>query len=409
MPSALTRTLRLLPLLFLLTACTAHRHTMGDPESPYSPPRPPKVGDILHLPTGLYVTEEQMLRAAVDARIVYLGETHDNPASHRQELLLLQALDRHYPGKVALGMEMFTPAQQQTLDAWTAGKLTEKEFLKQSRWYDVWRMDFDYYRELLSFARDRKIPVIGLNAQKDLVKALGQWNIAELPPELRERVPEMDMADPYQRAMTEAIFADHSHGGGQVEGFHRVQTLWDETMAENIARFLRVHPDTHMLVVAGGNHVRYGFGIPRRVFRRLPDSYVLVGSHEIEIPEDKKDRLMDVEQPPFPMPPYHFVAYSRYEDLGKENVALGVMLTDKDGSVAVEGVLPGSAAEKAGVRKEDIILSLDGEPVTESFDVVYAVKQKKPGDRGKLNLRRGGEEVALEVTFTAPPAGPHGR
>ena len=76
-----------------------------------------------------------MLAAASDARIVYVGETHDNPASHRQELAVLQALDRRYPGGAALGMEMFTPAQQEVLDRWSAGELTEKEFLKTVRVY----------------------------------------------------------------------------------------------------------------------------------------------------------------------------------------------------------------------------------------------------------------------------------
>ncbi len=152
---------------------------------------------------------------------------------------------------------------------------------------------------------------------RSLVKAVGQAPVAELSAEEQAAVPELDLTDPYQKALTESIYGGHAHGGGNLEGFLRVQTLWDETMAANIAGYLQGRESVRMVVVAGGNHIRYGFGIPRRVFRRLPTSYSLVGSAEIEIPEDKKDRLMDVETPSFPMVPYDFIVYSRYEESGE--------------------------------------------------------------------------------------------
>ncbi|HEY7746735.1 MAG TPA: ChaN family lipoprotein, partial [Desulfuromonadales bacterium] len=343
----------LLPLLALPLAagCALGPQLSGNPEAPYPPARPPAVGDILHIPTGYYVSEEQMLAVATDARIVYVGETHDNPASHRLELTLLRAMAERYPGGVALGMEMFTPDQQETLDRWVSGELTEKEFLKQSRWQEQWQMDFEYYQPLLAFARERHIPVIGLNAPKSLVKSTAREDLGELSDEERRRLPEMDREDPYHGAFVTAMYSDHGHGNSGLEGFRRVQTLWDETMAESITRYL-VSPagnTRRMVVVAGGNHIRHGFGIPRRVFRRLPTSYILIGSKELDIPEDKRDRLMDVEVPRFPMPPYDFLAFTEYEDLARTGVRLGVMLEEAEGKVRVKAVLPNSAAEAAGL------------------------------------------------------------
>jgi uncharacterized iron-regulated protein len=401
-------------LLLALTACVSKPMTLT-PENPYPLTSPPEVGQIIHLPTGTLVTEAQMLNVVSGARIVYVGETHDNPASHRLQLILLREMAERYPGQVALGMEMFTPAQQETLDRWSAGELSEKAFLKQSDWYRAWRMDFDYYRDLLEFARDRHLPVVGLNADKSLVAAVRQKNLDELSDQERRQLPEMDLSDPYQRALVEAILGDHGkvemHGRIPLEGFHRVQTLWDETMAANVARYLADPGREHhrMLVVAGGNHIRHGFGIPRRVFRRLPTSYALVGSNEIVIPDDKKDRLMDVRKPDYPMPAYDFLLFTEYEDLGKEEVKLGVVLSDDQDGVGIEGVLPGSAAAAAGLEKGDTILAIDDLPVTENFDLIYEVKQRKPGDRAILHVRRGDEEFTVEVEFVAPPAGgPHG-
>lgn len=393
-----------------LTACTMSHAPIGNPEVPYPPTRPPQVGDILHIPTGTDVNEAEMLAAATDAHIVYVGETHDNPASHRLQLAVIEAMVERWPGQVSLGMEMFTRKQQPILDRWVAGELSEKTFLKESAWHAVWSMDFALYRDLLNYARDHRIPVIGLNAEKDLIKAVGRNDPSEFPEEERTRLPEMDLTDPYQTAMVDAIYGGHASGDNRLAGFQRVQTLWDETMAETIANHLLTCLDgsRRMVVLAGGNHVRYGFGIPRRVFRRLPTSYVLVGGYEIEVPDSKKDRLMDVEMPHFPMAPYDYMVFTAYEDLPGERVKLGVRMEEKDGKVVASEVVPGSTADKGGVKAGDIILALDDEPVVESFDLVYAVGLRKKGDKAMLEVERGGEKLKLGLDFQPlPPMGPH--
>jgi len=400
--------------LFAMTACApAGKQFMGDPENPYPLLSPPKVGDIVHLPTGTLVSSAQMMSIAGDARVVYVGETHDNPASHRLELETLRALEQRHPGKVALGMEMFTRSQQPVLDRWVAGELDEKSFLKASRWFDNWKMDFAYYRDLLIFARDRHIPVLALNAEKSLVQAVRSKTPEELSAEEKAQMPELDQSDPYQRAMTEGIFGGHSHGKMHMEGFLRAQTLWDETMAESAARYLASPEgkDRHLLVVAGGNHVSYGFGIPRRVFRRLPTSYVTIGGNEVVISREKEPEMMDVEMPDFPSVPYDFLVHFAYEELPKSGVLLGVMFEPdpKGRGLQVKNVVPDSNAARAGVQQGDLLLSLDGDPLLESIDLVYAVKQKHAGDRGTLKVERQGETLTLDVVFQESEPHQHGK
>ncbi len=410
MPEAMKLTRLLLSVLFTLGlgAC-ASPQLPKTAEMPYPLSRPPLVGEILHLPTGTLVSESQMLQMATDTRIVYVGETHDNPASHRLQLGVLKAMAERYPGKVALGMEMLTPAQQQVLDRWVAGELSEKDFLKESEWYTVWRHDYELYRDLFEFARDHAIPVIGLNAEKRLVRSLGAGSAEALTEEEQAKIPVLDLDDPYQKAMTRAFFGGHPHGDSDFEGFHRTQTLWDETMASNVAAYLGSgeKTDRRMVVIAGGNHVRYGFGIPRRVFRRLPVSYTIIGDENIVIPESKRDRLMHIELPSFPMPPSEFVVFTEYEDLGIERVTLGIAFEDSEGVVTITGVLPGSNAERAGLAKGDILKSFDGEAVADGFDVIYPVKQKRPGDPARLVIERDGAELEIGVEFEAPAAGGH--
>jgi uncharacterized iron-regulated protein len=390
--------------LFALSACSpVGKQLLGDPQNPYPLQAPPKIGDIVHLPTGVPVSQAQMLAIAADARIVYLGETHDNPASHRLEVEVLEALAERRPGRQALGMEMFNRAQQPVLDRWVAGLLDEKAFLRESRWFENWGMDFGYYRDLLNLARDRKIPVIALNAEKSMVAALRGKTPEQLSAGDRALLPQLDLTDPYYRDMVTAILGDSRHKGMQPDAFVRIQTLWDETMAESAVRYLSspAGEDRHLLVVAGGSHVQSGFGIPRRVFRRLPVSYVLIGGREIDIPADKRDRLLDVDVPDFPLVPYDFVVYLAYEDLPKMGVTLGVMIEPASAGrgLAVKAMVPDSDAERAGLRPGDLLVAIDGEALTDTIDLLYAMKQKQPGAHGLLQVERQGQTLNVDVLF----------
>jgi len=390
----------------ILSACVTPAPPLGRAELPYPPDPPPQVGDILHLATGVRVELSQMLGIAGDSRLVYVGETHDNPAAHRLQFEVLQGISQRHPGAVAFGMEMFTPAQQPVLDRWSAGELDEKQFLREVDWYGTWMGDFDYYRDLLLFAREHHIPVVGLNADKKTKMAVSRhWD--ELSEEERAALPELDLSDPYHTAMVKAIYGGHVRGDGKLAGFARVQALWDETMAENIVAFLRSPrgQGKQMIVFAGGNHVRFGFGIPRRVFRRLPLSYTLIGSKEIEIPADKQDRLMDVDLPDYPMRPYDFLVYTRYEDLPTEKVKLGVQFEPREDGpgLKVIDIVKGSSAATAGLQTGDILLRFDDEPLKDSFDLIYAVGQKKAGDRSVLTVLRDNDEQTIEVVLQPLP------
>ena len=392
-------------MTLLLGACAPQTPLLGDPQLPYPPPTQPQIGEILHLRTGYFVSAAAMLAAATDSRIVYAAETHDNPASHRVQLDLLQALVQRYPGRTAVAMEMFTPAQQEVLDAWLANAIDEKAFLKS--WYSSWKMDFAYYRDILNYCREAGIPVLGINAEKALVQAVGRKDFATLAAEDQARLPAtLDLNDPYHQALTAAIFGGHLQGK-QLDGFQRVQTLWDETMAGNIVRFLSSPPGDafHLLVLAGGNHVRNGFGIPRRVFRQLPLSYTLIGNEELEVSEAKKKEVyMDVTLPNFPMPAYDYLVYTRYEELEKtEEVKLGIMFEEKEGKIVVSGILPNGSAALAGVQEGDVLRSLDGEALVESFDLIYALKQKKIGNKGQLTVEREGVMMALDLIYAVAP------
>ncbi len=408
--SMILRNALLFVLALVLGACGGG--PQWNAELPYPPEASPGVGDILHLPTGYYVDEDRMLANVSGQSLVYVGEMHDNPASHRLELTVLTAMHRRHPGKVALGMEMFTRSQQNILDRWVAGELSEKEFLKESRWFtEGWSFAFDYYRDILEYCRDNAIPVVALNVDKELARQVSMTELSEMTAEQRALLPEMDFDDPYQRAMVEAMVAGHDAGTPMLESFHRRQTLWDETMAQSVADYLQDRPDMHMMVMAGSWHVEYGFGIPRRVFRRLPLPYAIIGSQVVKVAEGREPRLMDVTLPGFPMPEADYLVSLEYEPPVAKGMRLGVLLDDADDEpgVRLAGVMPGSVAHTAGLRKGERIIGFDGEVVLENFDIIYAVKNKREGDTANLVVAGDDGERTVEVTFVANKDSHHGK
>jgi serine protease Do len=85
---------------------------------------------------------------------------------------------------------------------------------------------------------------------------------------------------------------------------------------------------------------------------------------------------------------------------------IGVMLTQKDGPVQIEQVLPQGPAEKAGLKVNDIITRVNGDPVQDIVDLVELVHRHRVGETIKLGILRGQEtlEIPVQPAKLAVPA-----
>ena len=391
----------------LLAGCAASARTSLRPpgEIPYPPKDEAKPDEIYHLPTGLRVSFEGMMDMVSGARLVCVGETHDNMNAHRVELMVIRELARRSPGKIAVGMEMFREPQQDALDRWTKGELSELEFLKASKWHENWGSDFRYYKDILEFARDNRIDVIALNPPKELEREVSETGLDNVPADLAARLPVTAPPDPYQRAMMKAVYGAHLPSEGMFDAFFRVQVLWEESMASRVVDYLRSPrgEGKKIVTLTGGWHVRYGFGLPKKALRRMPMDYAIILPDEIDIPEDKADQQMDVDLPQVPLLPGDFAWMVRYEDLEKDKVRMGVRIAAKEGAVVVEGVEDGSPAAKAGIVAGDVIVSFDGQPVRDLADVFYLVGAKREGDKAAVVVRQDGADRTRDLTFFKMP------
>jgi uncharacterized iron-regulated protein len=235
---------------------------------------------------GAAVSPGAMLDALAAADVVFLGEQHDDPATHRLQLAVLEELARRGRA-VTLSLEMFERDVQPALDAYLAGRVSEADFLAGARPWPNYATD---YRPLVELARARGWPVVAANVPRPYAAAVARGGLAALDtlPPARRAHAAADVrcpADAYRRKFAATMSGGGMHGApaadtaaaaAMLERIYQAQCLKDETMAESVVGALaRGRTVVH---VTGAFHSDERLGTVSRVLRRRPEARVLVVS-----------------------------------------------------------------------------------------------------------------------------------
>lgn len=86
-------------------------------------------------------------------------------------------------------------------------------------------------------------------------------------------------------------------------------------------------------------------------------------------------------------------------------IAESFSLVQKSGAI-VAGVLQGGPADKAGIKPGDILMSIDGEDITDTTKLLNVVAQIKPGTPAKVHVVRKGKELDVTVVIGKRPPPP---
>ncbi len=324
-----------------------------------------------------------------DRDAVFVGEMHTAYSHHVMQYEIIRRLfDRK--GSLVIGMEMFQSPFQEFLDAYIRGEIDEKEFLKKSEYFTRWKFDYTLYRDIFHFAREKGIPVIALNLKKEIIEKVSKEGIDALTEEECAEIPsDLDMTNMDYRRSMKSVFRQHAtRGDKDFENFFQSQILWDETMAHNTVRAMERYPDTQVVVLAGNGHLRYSWGIPDRV-RRLSgaSTAVILNGGGNDISESLADYILfppHIDTPPSPK--------------------FGVYLSERDGAVRIDKVIDGSPADKAGLKKDDTIVSIDGGGIEDIPDLKISLLDRKKGDVVSVIIVRprfilDDKEIKLDVTL----------
>lgn len=85
----------------------------------------------------------------------------------------------------------------------------------------------------------------------------------------------------------------------------------------------------------------------------------------------------------------------------EDRAMLGVTTEKKDEGVAIIEITKESAAEKAGLKKGDIITSIDGKKIEDPDDLSKAIRDHKPGDKVAVSFIRDKKEQKITAELTS--------
>ncbi len=348
-----------------------------------------KPGDILETRTGQVISPEVLLDQLTEARVVYLGETHTRLEDHHiQERILEGLFDRHPSLVVAL--EMFPREVQPQLDRFSKGEWTEEEFLRHVHWEENWGFPFRLYRPMVLFAREKRLPLVGLNAPREVVNKISHQGLAALTREERIRVAEtFDQTDQEHREQVLEEYERHVKGDiRDFEAFYEAQLAWEETMAETLVQTLKAVPETTRVVVLIGNgHIWQGRGVPLSAWRRLDHRFRTI----MPLPVDYSLRRLE------PAPADYIWITPVPEEIHRPRLGITIETLPEEGGIVLREVVPGGKAEQYGFKKGDLILAIDGTPVMNLEDFHRSLSNTAPTKR--FRIQRNGTEMEITVDW----------
>jgi uncharacterized iron-regulated protein len=235
------------------------------------------------------------------ADVIFVGEQHDDPQTHRVEHALLERLHPIFGSHLTLGMEMFERDQQASLDRYLSGGMDAAAFGKAVKLWPNYETD---YRPLVEFAKTHQVPVIGTNAPQRMVRQVGKEGLsllAKLLPEEKKTVASFVLApegDEYHRRFADVIGEGHGEGeamdAGMIRRFYEAQCLRDDTMAETISR--QREKGQTVLHINGAFHSDHGYGTVARLrWRRPLDTHALISVIPVRNREDRAIALKTTE------------------------------------------------------------------------------------------------------------------
>lgn len=351
-------------------------------------------GQLYSARKGKPVSFEAMVREMKKARLVHLGETHDDLDMHEMQFRVIEALYRQDPN-LAIGLEQVTVDLQPVLDRWVAGELEEESFLREIKWYVTWSFNYGYYRKIFDFAREHQLPIFALNAPRNLITKVRMQGYEALSEEEKQIIPPLDLTNKEHRLLIRTIFESEeippqmkgANLDSMFEALYRAQVAWDETMGRNAVRAAEA-TGRRVVVLAGSGHMLYGLGLNlrARLLSSLPQITVigvqLAEGKSLKISRGLADFVYGVRAKDYPAHPAVSINLKKVD--GLNNLVVAARPTEP-------------LARAAGLERGDVVLSVDGKEVLEVNDLRMILAGFTWGEEVKIKVLRTGEVLTLNL------------
>jgi uncharacterized iron-regulated protein len=206
--------------------------------------------------------------AAADAQVIYLGEQHDNPAHHRHQRAVLEALLAEGV-RPSVAFEMLSAGQQPVVDAALAERPTEAQLAERLGWREAGWPDFSMYWPLFELALRDRLPILALDLDRAVTRGIVRDGLAAAGPDA-DRLRSLLPADAAREADIHRVIVEAHCGLLPAERVPRMVEAWHARnvgMARRIAG--AVDDGRRVAVIVGRGHQAPG-GLPDQLAALRP-------------------------------------------------------------------------------------------------------------------------------------------
>lgn len=230
--------------------------------------------------SGKALNAAQLAQRLKKYDVVFFGEYHDQGEIHAAELELLQAMHKVQSSRLGLSLEMFEADNQERLDTYLAGAMSEEDFLASSRPWPNYSTD---YAPLMKVAYDTGMPVVAANVPRFLAAHVAKngGSTDGIDTQYTKWLPKHTYAP-------EGAYKDKFYGQmnspeapmkmppARLAAVYAAQCLKDDKMAESIAAFTDLHPAIQLLHINGCFHSDAHLGTVQKLEALRPKLKVAV-------------------------------------------------------------------------------------------------------------------------------------
>lgn len=353
---------------------------------------------IMNTAAGDLVKLQDIIDQNMDTDVFIIGEAHDNYQCHTFQRDFIEALYKKHP-KIIVGFEFFWREDDDSLEQWRQGNITEDELIKRTGWYERSGQPYGYTRLIMDIIKENKIKTIGLNVPRSILRTVSRKGFDKLSKEEKALFPTINIPNPEHEYFIKSIFGTFAV---QVPmwftNIYNAQKCWDVIMAESMRQTLakKEFKGYKGVIIAGSNHVAYKLGIPFR-YKKADKSVRITTIVPVLLYEEKKEDDEDDEEDPHANPMLKMmgssmnpaVTFSRgiadyvfcaFQPLNRFFPVIGFSVKETDGKLIVTRVSKDSIAEENGIKKDDQITGIDGVEVSTLEQLRLIIHQKNWDD-----------------------------
>lgn len=228
---------------------------------------------IINTKTNKEIELKEMAERLGDYDVIFFGEFHENRILHALEFELLKMFHPNNKNLI-ISMEMFERDVQAVLDQYLNNEISEEDFLKNSRPWPNYKMD---YKPLIEYAKENKLTVVAANIPRryaNMISKHGLNVLDSLSAEEKKFVTKKHIVfeDEYKERFIKTMKEEMAHSSKMPKGLmmnldliYAAQCIKDDTMAESILQYQRIPPRRKVIHFNGDFHSSKHLGTAQKI------------------------------------------------------------------------------------------------------------------------------------------------